>query len=1086
MPNYMIPTLFIPCNFMPSITSTKLDRKILRQLVVSLNNQQLATYSLQNGLKRMPENDIELQLQGLWADLLNISIESIGRDDNFLQIGGDSILAIQLASRARKLGISFQVKDLFDDPRLLAISSKATMTAFEAETEVIPFSLLSNNLRDAVLSSAVRTQCCLSDEHIIEDAYPCTSIQEGLMSLSMKQPGSYIAKYLYRLPAHVDVSRFKSAWKKTVKLCANLRTRIIHTSEGSSIQVVCKPSSNRGPREYDDLQSVLHHAREVQMTYGSSLCEVAFVEDEQQNAYFFWEMHHAIFDGISMQTILSILHKAYFSDDIPAITPYSHFIRYVLQTNVQDASSYWASQLQNAKPSLFPPLHNASRKPGATRTLERSIGFINPDKLGVTVATVVRSAWAIVLARYCDTDDVCFGTTISGRQAPVPDIFEIVGPTIATLPVRLKIDNQQLAPDFLQTVQKAAAEMIPYEQFGLQRIMKLGEDAYNACQFSSLLVIQPMRHISSTEDSNSSLLTAKRTEGLSGSLSNYFSYPLIVQAHIYDDELKIAIFYDSDILTERQVHSLSNHFGHVIQQLTSGDTLSLQSISISSTYDLELAVAYNSDVPEVIDSCIHELIDKQAQIAPNAPAISAWDGEFTYHQLMVAANRLSYHLIHIHKVKPGEIILVCLEKTARYIVSAIAINKVGAVWAPLEPSQPEGRLLQIASQTEARLAVSSPKNAALCAKLVQDVIEVSAKFDYLLANSVPESYAPCVATSSQDAAYILFTSGSTGTPKGLVIENGSVCTSQTALAKRLKLTPSVRILQFATFIFDMSVGEIIAPLISGACVCMPSDNQRINGIVEFIQEQRVNWAFLTPSFARTIQPRQVPSLELLVLGGEPIPQDVFLTWFGSLRLINGWGPAETCVVSALHEWTSAKESSNVIGRPVGGFCWVVDPDMPQHLAPIGTVGELAVQGPTLLREYLNDPRKTEAALIPRPSWAPLPHDHHFNRFYLSGDLGFYNEDGNIVFSGRRGTQVKIRGLRVELAEVEHHIRDKLGAACDIAVDVVTTATGTSLVAFVSFDRCRQSDPSGDDYGSNVFLQLNSYMQDMFHGLVGQL
>ena len=196
----------------------------------------------------------------------------------------------------------------------------------------------------------------------------------------------------------------------------------------------------------------------------------------------------------------------------------------------------------------------------------------------------------------------------------------------------------------------------------------------------------------------------------------------------------------------------------------------------------------------------------------------------------------------------------------------------------------------------------------------------------------------------------------------------------------------------------------------------------MNGLKEFIAEQQVNWAFLTPAFARTLRPTDLPSLELLLLAGEAVSREILDTWLGHVRLVNGWGPAETCVFSTLHEWQSASESPLTVGRPVSPVCWIVNPEQPHRLAPTGCLGEVVLQGPTLLREYLHDPERTQASIVTTlPDWAPRQASPHWNRFFKSGDLCSYNTDGTIEFYSRKDTQVKIRGLRVELGEVEHHI-----------------------------------------------------------------
>ena len=261
----------------------------------------------------------------------------------------------------------------------------------------------------------------------------------------------------------------------------------------------------------------------------------------------------------------------------------------------------------------------------------------------------------------------------------------------------------------------------------------------------------------------------------------------------------------------------------------------------------------------------------------------------------------------------------------------------------------------------------------------------------------------------------------------------------------------------------------------------------MNGLKEFMRNTNVNWAFMTPSFARTLRPEDVPNLELLLLAGEAVPRDVFDTWIGKVRFINGWGPAETCVFSTLHEWQSDTESPLTVGRPVGGYCWIVDPDDPQRLAPTGCLGEVVIQGPTLLREYLSDPIKTEASSVaPLPEWAPRRTLPHWNRFFKSGDLCSYNADGTIEFSSRKDTQIKIRGLRVELGEVEHHVQATIEGVRQVVVDVFKGQAGSSLVSFFCFSEDARNSGDGDPAPESVFLQLTPDVKELVTTAVGKL
>lgn len=1085
LPSYMVPTVFIPCRYMPSITSTKIDRVRLNRALGAVDLDVLAGYSLVDSEKRPPATPTESHLQQIWAAILKIPVDSIGRDDSFLRIGGDSITAIQLVASAREAGMVITVKDIFDDPRLLSIASKVAEAEESKPSKMEPFSLLHGVDLSATLSS-IRTQCQLAPTQDIEDSYPCTSLQEGLMALAVKQPGSYIAKHVYKLPAEVDTSLFKAAWNRTVELCGNVRTRIV-MEHGVSIQALIKEEPAWEPTTTSDLQSTIKALDDVDMQYGSRICRYALVEEESGDRYFILFIHHAVFDGWSLNILIGTLHQVYRGNDAVPLVSFAEFIKYTDSIDRVEAAEYWTSQLAYAQRVAFPPQAPKTSAKAASRGLRKRIAFLQSTDLSVTKATVLRAAWAIMLARYSDTDDVCFGTTLSGRHAPVSGIESIAGPTVATVPVRIHLNRQDLVSSFLQDVQTQASKMVAYEQFGLQNISNLSPEAKEACDFSSLFVVQPLQHMTSSNESGQGILIPEAEQSLDG----YFSYPLVALCLVSNDSVDLHFTYYANVISEAQLEAFSHQFEQVVQQLCEEHATTLDTISISGPWDISKAIEWNDEDPDILDTCIHHLIEAQARRQPDAPAICGWDGEFTYSELDRAANRLANLLVHEYQVRPDDLIPVCFEKSTWFIVATIAINKAGAAWVPLDPSHPVQRLQQIVQQTGAKVAVASPATMALCSSLVGKTIELSKAFDdNLERSSLPDwiSYAPTCVVSPQNAAYVLFTSGSTGTPKGVVMEHGAVCTSQMTINKRLGVTSDVRMLQFAAYVFDVCIWEIYTTLMCGACICVPSDYTRMNELKEFIADMKINWAYLTPTFARTLSPSDVPGLELLLLGGEAVGRDILDTWFGSVRIVNAWGPTETCVYSALHEWKSVAESPLTIGRPVAGRCWIVEPDAPHRLAPIGCLGELVVQGPTLLREYLHNPVKTAAATVTSlPDWVPRRNLSHWNRFYKTGDLCYYHSDGTIEYVGRKDTQVKIRGLRVELGEVEHYVRAALGSVQQVVVDVFKSDASTTVVAYLCFSGERR--PTAAALAGNVddlFFPITPEVKNDIIAMVGKL
>ncbi|KAK0108437.1 hypothetical protein ONS95_015023 [Cadophora gregata] len=577
---------------------------------------------------------------------------------------------------------------------------------------------------------------------------------------------------------------------------------------------------------------------------------------------------------------------------------------------------YWNDQLCDAKPPSFPRLKPGSmlrrRTSNGMRRVKKSSSFpLQPNgKSAMDRNTLVRAAWAIVLARYSESDDVCFG-------AQVFSMDKVASPNTATIvPIRVRIDQRSTTKSFLQSVLAQAVEMMHYEQFGLQNISKVNRDAEVVCNFSSVLIVRPL-DLSEKLDRRPETNLEDKTDEYELSCDEV-DYPLLLQCIFLDGAIDLCALYDPRAIAELQIVALFNHLGQVIKQLQypSRNGTLVSEISLDGPWDVQQALFWNCrETPEIVDSCLHVLIAKQAEVQPHILAIDAWDGKLTYSELEFAANRLAHHLTGAGVVIES-LVHVCFEKSIWYYVAILAVNKAGGAWVPLDPSHPIERQQQVVQQTAARLALASPTNSRMCASLGLVVVTIDETFDKALRDEVPVnvSLLPNPTLSSRNAAFVIFTSGSTGTPQGFVIEHQSLCTSQKAVCKRMKMTSDVRMLHFASHVFDASICESLFPLMLGACVCVPSDYDRINALPGFIRDKNITWASLIPSFLRTLKPYQVPGLQALIVGGEALSRDLLEVWCGRLRLINVWGPAECCPISSVHEWSFAKESTLTIGR----------------------------------------------------------------------------------------------------------------------------------------------------------------------------
>jgi amino acid adenylation domain-containing protein len=484
--------------------------------------------------------------------------------------------------------------------------------------------------------------------------------------------------------------------------------------------------------------------------------------------------------------------------------------------------------------------------------------------------------------------------------------------------------------------------------------------------------------------------------------------------------------------------------------------------------DLANIWQWNADVPETIHACVHDLIADTVRRQPDAPAICAWDGDLTYRELDVLSNKLAAYLVSVG-VGHGAIVPLCFEKSIWTPVAMLGVMKAGAASVAMDTTHPEARLRNIVQQAFAyssrRAILSSVTNQPLADCLPRpEKLETTVLVPEALVREAPNDHKfPPATVKPDDILYVVFTSGSTGNPKGAIITHANFSSAIVHQQVALGFDPTCRVLDFASYAFDVAWSDALHTLTAGGCMCIPSEDQRGNDIGAAIRDLRVNYLDLTPTVARQISSAEVPNIRTIVFGGERVTASDVADWIKCSTVRNPYGPAECTITSTVLAITPGESSEPGIGRGCGAVTWIVRPDG-SGPAAVGETGELWLEGPIVGRGYLSDPEKTAAAFIEDPPWllrGGSGVSGRRGRLYRTGDLVRYSSDGSLHFIGRKDDQVKIRGQRVELGDVEHHLRQCLAAHPDIAVvaDVVRPSGNAAplLAAFLAVGESANAD-----------------------------
>lgn len=486
--------------------------------------------------------------------------------------------------------------------------------------------------------------------------------------------------------------------------------------------------------------------------------------------------------------------------------------------------------------------------------------------------------------------------------------------------------------------------------------------------------------------------------------------------------------------------------------------------------DLHQIKFFNDTPHNKIDRCLHDIFNDRVLLHPDRVAIHASDAIQTYGELDALSSSLASKLMAVG-VGPDVLVPIYFKKSSMAIVAMMAVLKAGGGYVALDPSQPKQRLQYIINEISATVFLCSHGYEHACHSLGAPIV-LSVDPLSLKSSEAPLNI-PNAAVRPSNIAYMMFTSGSTGQPKGVALEHSAVTTSLMAHGPRYGLKDHLRVLQFAAYTFDASVMEIFSTLLFGGCVCIPSEEDRLVALPQIINEMQVQMAILTPTTVTSLlSPELVPRLSTLILVGEPMTRQNIATWSGEVRLINGYGPTEAAIGSTCSDITGPEFHPANIGTAVGAHLWIANPERADRLTPIGCVGELLISGPTLARGYLNDMGKTNAAFI---DGRDLPWGGalgSWTRLYKTGDLARYNIDGSISFLGRKDTQVKLRGLRIEVSEIEHHL-SLSPEIHSVAVESTTSLAQFTEARLIAFVCCGEALPHDGDRILPLDEQINA-------------
>jgi amino acid adenylation domain-containing protein len=852
----------------------------------------------------------------------------------------------------------------------------------------------------------------------VEDAYPCSNMQEGLLLSQNKDAGFYAAATLHELrprSGKLDLKLVADAWTQIIQRHPALRTVFIEnfgSQEGLYSQVVLKSivpnivhfDCEDGPHAVNTIND------QRAVSYRSGLCpnhRFTICTTTDGRTFCSLDISHAIMDGHSMSLLASELRQACEGQLRGESAPYSDYISWLSSQPQESSLEFWKSYLHNSEVCSFPALDDGKTMAKRLVSIRMDMdSFSMPDlqnfcnSNGITLSNIFHTAWALTLSCYVGSNDVTFGYLTSARDAEgIHRVQDIVGPMINTLVCRVDLtEGSRCLLDILQDVQRDYLEALPHRHIALADVQHALELS-GASLFNTALSYRRLPADTPTEATGLEMVEV-------APIYDPTEYPVSVNIEIGDTTAAVDLDYWTDYLSAGQAANVASTFVRALENIVYNAKRRITELDFLSGQHLQQIQSWNI-MPPTIEDCVHNKFAECVASQPDAPAVCGFDGQYTYAELAAVTDRLAHHLVSLG-VGPEVFVPTCFDKSVFAIVAMLSVLKAGGAAVPLDAKHPKPALQTRLDDASAQVVLTTAARAEKFYGLAPHVVVVDA--DSL--EQLPTRNGPaCTTVQPHNPCFVIFTSGSTGRPKGVVLEHSAMVTSAEAHGSKLGFGPGSRVLQFASYTFDNSLEEMFTSLQRGACVCVPSEDQRVNDLPGAVAAMNVNFMDLTPTVATLLNPSDVPSLKTLGLGAEPLTKTLIEIWRPHVRLYGQYGPSEASINSAWRDFSHGGEATN-IGKAIGSVSWVVNPDNRDRLMPIGTKGELLIEGPILSRGYLNDPEKTALAFIKDPEWSRNTGPNG-RRFYCTGDLVQYTSEGELIYMGRKDSQVKV-SLRTKL------------------------------------------------------------------------
>lgn len=739
-------------------------------------------------------------------------------------------------------------------------------------------------------------QAGFDDLDNIEEIYPCSPMQHGLL-LSQSLSGDGVYEYRHQMEMvpcgsrnFIDAERVAKAWSQVVQWHSSLRTVFVKSAgeDGLFDQLVLKsaaPMITIVDCDEQDTAGIFRSQKALsfhsqQPPHRLTICRVATDKLVCQ-----LEINHAIVDGSSVANIVRDLSQAYEGDMTAQYRfKFSEYIAYVQNKPESVAIDFWSQYLEGQAPCLFPAL-----APLEGPVDDKTVGqfdvslSLSPEDVkafcersNITPLSLFQVAWAMVLKVYTESPKVCFGYLSSGRDADLPGIENGVGAFITMLVCSLDLSEGKLS-DVLQRAAEDFVKSLSYQYCGLANIQRSANPG-NDTLFNTILSFHRDEDVPGLNGSGIAIKSLHAHDPT--------EYALSVDIGILKDVLSVSMQFWTDHLTREQVRHIASTLDQTVCTIVRHPDTEVTTAALASPFHTAKMLEFNGNGEPLpsSDRLVFTDIEKNARTHPDAEAICSFEGSWTYAELNDVTSRLGHYLRSLG-VGPEAIVPHLFHKSAWAAITIISILKAGGAFVGLDPAHPRQRLENLVADVKATIICVSPETSGLVNGM-QNVKEIVIDKEFV--SKLPaKNGPPCPEVRPYNLSCVVFTSGTTAKPKTIAIEHSSMTSMTDLLGPPFKMNRDTRVFQFSAYPYDVSNHDILVTLQRGGCVCIPSDDERMNDPGGAIRRMGANWAALTATVLKLLRPKQVPTLKFVSSGGEAMDREVLETWAGAVELVNG-------------------------------------------------------------------------------------------------------------------------------------------------------------------------------------------------------